>query len=375
MPLAIPLSPAGLPVRLVTVCTCTLLLAGLAVTSPAAAADSASYDFESPSQKLPFMAINGFGRVLVGPAPGGRPGQAARVNIPNDGRSFKSELVIKGLDAGSHRFGFANYLPGDWQQGDLDTIVAQWFSTQDDDGGIKPVVALSVHGANWQLKVHWMSGGEIQESVIPLGAARPGHWNRWAFDITWSSAGKPGSIHITRDGVTVGSHQGANNYHRGEPPHFRIGAYRPSWRPEKGPSKRAGASEAVLFIDDIAITSTTAGSRPEVRTTTPGGAPSPSASPALSPGPTPPGSPSASSSPSSSPYVSSALVGEAPTGGDAAPGEAAHAAWTDTAAHGSAVRIGVVGGGAAALAGGALVLLRRRTAKGSPRSAHRRART
>ncbi|WP_328964973.1 heparin lyase I family protein [Streptomyces virginiae] len=369
MPLAIPPSPAGRPVRLVTACTSALLVAGLAAASPAAAADSVSYDFESPSQKLPFMAINGFGRVLVGPAPGGKSGQAARVNIPNDGRSFKSELVIKGLDAGSHRFGFANYLPGDWQERDLDTIVAQWFSTQDDGEGIKPVVALSVHGGDWQLKVHWMSNGEIQETVIPLGAARPGHWNRWTFDITWSSAGKPGSIAVTRDGVTIGSHQGANNYHRGEPPHFRIGAYRPNWRPEKGPSKRVGASEAVLFLDDIAVTSTAADSRPDVRATAPGGAAFRSASPAPSTGATPTGSPSTSSS---------ARAGEAPVGGDTAVGATAVEARTDAAAHGSAGWIGVVGGvvgSAVALAGGALVLLRRRTAKGSPGSAHRRTRT
>ncbi|MFC9824449.1 heparin lyase I family protein [Streptomyces erythrochromogenes] len=367
MPHAMPLSPAGRPVRLLTACTCALLVAGMAAT-PAAAADSVSYDFESPSQKLPFMAINGFGRVLVGPAPGGRPGQAARVNIPNDGRSFKSELVIKGLDAGSHRFGFANYLPGDWQERDLDTIVAQWFSTQDDGGGIKPVVALSIHGANWQLKVHWMRGGEIQEAVIPLGAARPGHWNRWTFDITWSSAGRPGAIAVARDGVTVGSHQGANNYHRGEPPHFRIGAYRPSWRPEKGPSKRVGAAEAVLFLDDIAITSTAAGSPPDVRTAAPGGA-SPSQSPAPSPSPTPAGSPSASSP---------LQAGEAPVGGDTSPGATAPEARTDATAPGNAGRIGAVGGAvgaAAALAGGAFVLLRRRNATGSPGSAHRRART
>ncbi|MFD3466644.1 heparin lyase I family protein [Streptomyces sp. NPDC058682] len=369
MPLAVPLSPAGRPARLFSACTSALLVAGLAAASPAAAADSVSYDFESPSQKLPFMAINGFGRVLVGPAPGGRSGQAARVNIPNDGRSFKSELVIKGLDAGSHRFTFANYLPGDWQERDLDTIVAQWFSTQDDGGGIKPVVALSVHGAYWQLKVHWMTNGEIQETVIPLGAARPGHWNRWAFDITWSSAGKPGSIAVTRDGVTVGSHQGANNYHRGEPPHFRIGAYRPNWRPEKGPSKRVGASEAVLFLDDIAITSTTPGSRPDVRATAPGGAASPSESPAPSPSPSPTGSPSTSSSD---------RPGEALAGGGTAHGAMAQEARTDATVHGSAGRIGVVGGalgGAAALAGGAFFLLRRRTAKGSTRRAHRRTRT
>ncbi|MFD7834391.1 heparin lyase I family protein [Streptomyces sp. NPDC059761] len=119
-----------------------------------------------------------------------------------------------------------------------------------------------IHGADWQLKVHWMSNGEIQETVIPLGAARPGHWNRWTFDITWSSAGRPGSIVVTRDGVTVGSHQGANNYHRGDPPPFRI----------------------------------CAGSRPDVRPAAPGGDASPSQSPAPSPSSTPTGSPSASSS-------------------------------------------------------------------------------
>ncbi|MFD9419105.1 heparin lyase I family protein [Streptomyces goshikiensis] len=370
VPHVMALSPAGRPARLLIACTTVLLIVGPTAASPAAAADSVSYDFESPSQKLPFMAINGFGRVLVGPAPGGRPGQAARVNIPNDGRSFKSELVIKDLDAGSHRFSFANYLPGDWQERDLDTIVAQWFSTQDDGGGIKPVVALSIHGGDWQLKVHWMSNGEVQESVIPLGAARLSHWNRWTFDITWSSAGKPGSIAVTRDGVAVGSHEGANNYHRGAPPHFRVGAYRPNWRPEKGPSKRVGASEAVLFVDDIAITSTTAGARPDVRPTAPGGAASPSESPALSPGPTPTptGSPSTSSS---------ALAGGAPVGGAAAPGATAHEARTDATAHGSAGRIGVVGGvlgGGAALVGGAFVLLRRRSATGSPRRGRRRSR-
>ncbi|MFG2988310.1 heparin lyase I family protein [Streptomyces sp. NPDC048257] len=370
MPHVISLSSAGRPARLLIACTTVLLVVGPTAAAPAVAADSVSYDFESPSQKLPFMAINGFGRVLVGPAPGGRPGQAARVNTPNDGRSFKSELVIKGLDAGSHRFSFANYLPGDWQERDLDTIVAQWFSTQDDGGGIKPVVALSVHGANWQLKVHWMTNGEIQETVIPLGAARPGHWNRWTFDITWSSAGRPGSLAVTRDGVTVGSHQGANNYHRGDPPHFRIGAYRPNWRPEKGPSKRVGASEAVLFIDDIAITGTAAGSRPDdIHPTAPGGTASPSESPAQSPGPAPTSSPSASSSGQS---------GEAPAGGDTTLGAAEHEAQSDVMPQGSAGRIGVLGGavaGATALAGGAFVLMRRRNATHAPRRGRRRSRT
>ncbi|MCX5071217.1 heparin lyase I family protein [Streptomyces sp. NBC_00513] len=365
MPTALPPSFALRPARLIAACTATLIVAGVGVASPAAAADAVSYDFESPSQKLPFMAINGFGRVLVGPAPGGRGGQAARVNLPNDGRSFKSELVIKGLDAGSHRFTFANYLPGDWQERDLDTIVAQWFSMQGDGEGIKPVVALSVHGGNWQLKVHWMNGGEIQESVIPLGAARPGHWNQWAFDITWSAAGTPGSIAVTRDGITVGSHQGPNNYHRGEPPHFRIGAYRPNWRPEKGPEKRAGATEAVLYIDDIAINSTAPGSRSNPRPTTPATT-SPSGSPTPSPSPASVGSPS----PSASTQASAVPTGTTPTPTDTiSPGATGQKPNTDGTTLPSTGSTGVITTTVAsvtALAAGAY-LLRRRNATRSAR--------
>ncbi|WP_327181510.1 heparin lyase I family protein [Streptomyces sp. NBC_01334] len=368
MHFAKPPSHAGHPARLLTSCATALLVLGVAAASPAAAADSVSYDFESPSQKLPFMAINGAGRVLVGPAPGGRSGQAARVNIPNDGHSFKSELVIKGLDAGSHRFSFANYLPGDWQEQDFDTIVAQWFSTQDDTLRIKPVVALSIHSADWQLKIHWMSGGEIQEKIIPLGAARLGHWNQWTFDITWSSPTTPGSIAVARDGVNVGSHQGANNYHRGQPPHFRIGAYRPGWRPEKGPTQRGGASEAVLFIDDIAITSTAAGSAPNPLPTTTGGAASPSRPPVLS-------SSTSAASPSASP---STKASAAPTSGapaataDAAPGaprETRTENGSSLSSTGPTGVIGIAAASAAALACGAFLLFRRRT---GPQGAHRR---
>ncbi|MFJ4688920.1 heparin lyase I family protein [Streptomyces sp. NPDC088789] len=372
MPTAKPLSRAGHPARLLTTCTTALLLLGGAATSPAAAADSYSYDFESRSQKLPFMAIQGSGRVALQPAPGGRSGMAARVNLPNDGRSFKTELVIKGLDAGSHRFSFANYLPGDWQSRDFDTIVTQWFSTQDDTMRIKPVMALSVNGGNWRLKVHWMTGGVIQEKIIPLGAARPGRWNQWTFDITWSSASTTGSIAVTRDGAAVGSYQGANNYHRGQPPHFRIGAYRPGWRPEKGQRLRDGAAEAVLYIDDIAITSTVGGPAPKPRptatddaaapsrTATPSGSPSPSASSA-----SPSASPStkADATPTSGAPVAAAAPGASPQV------TAAEDVGSSFLSAGTTRVIGIGGAGAAALAGAAFFLLRRRT---EPRGAHRR---
>ncbi|MFB7382918.1 heparin lyase I family protein [Kitasatospora purpeofusca] len=271
----------------------TLLTVGAAFSPAAAATDSRSYDFESlGAQDWPFRAVNGFGAVNAAPAPPGGTGTAARFNVPADGTSFRAELALKGLSADSHRFAFADYLPKDWKQVDDDTIVAQWFSTQPGNEGVKPVVALSVHGGDWRLKVHWLKDlatFEEYETVIQLGAAQFGHWNRWAFDITWSTPSAPGSITVTRDGVQVGSHRGDNNYHRGEPPHFRTGIYRPAWRPEKKKAPPTGGPDVVLYVDDIAITSGPPGAAPPVPPTTP-------APPA---GPTPGPSPTASTPPAS----------------------------------------------------------------------------
>ncbi|MFE6747274.1 heparin lyase I family protein [Kitasatospora purpeofusca] len=267
-----------------------LLTVGTAVAPAAAATDARSYDFDSlGAQDWPFRAINGFGAVNAAPAPPGGTGTAARFNVPADGTSFRAELALKGLSADSHRFAFADYLPKDWKQVDDDTIVAQWFSTQPGNEGVKPVVALSVHGGDWRLKVHWLKDlatFEEYETVLQLGAVQFGHWNRWTFDITWSTPSTPGSITVTRDGVQVGAHRGDNNYHRGEPPHFRTGIYRPAWRPEKK-TPPAGGPDVVLYVDDIAITSVPAGAAPPpVPPTTPAPPTGPTATTAPPPSPT-----------------------------------------------------------------------------------------
>ncbi|GAA3062888.1 hypothetical protein GCM10020254_03510 [Streptomyces goshikiensis] len=70
VPHAKALSPARRPGRLLIACTTVLLIVGPTAAAPAIAADSVSYDFESPSRKLPFIAINGFGRSSSGPRPG-----------------------------------------------------------------------------------------------------------------------------------------------------------------------------------------------------------------------------------------------------------------------------------------------------------------
>ncbi|MFJ1709443.1 polysaccharide lyase [Kitasatospora sp. NPDC088346] len=337
-------------------------LLGIGVTiSPAAADDSRSYDFESASaMEWPFRAINGDGAVGAAPAPA-RAGTAARFDVPDDGHSFRSELAIKGLGAGSHRFSFSNYLPSDWRQVPDDTIVAQWFSTQPDNEGVKPVVSLAVQGGEWRLKVHWLKNPatfEEYQSLIPLGAVQFGHWNRWVVDITWSTPSTPGSIVVVRDGVQVGSHRGDNNYHRGEPPHFRIGIYRPAWRPEKE-KHPTGGPDVVLFVDDIAIAAgtaapaTPAGSAPAP--VTPGTSTATSTSAAPSAGGTP-------ASPSSSePVIGTATAYVEPPAGS---GGAAPTTPTKLSATGAGTDLAIgLAGGTAALVVGIFLLRRRKPAR------------
>ncbi|MFD5088222.1 hypothetical protein ACFWOG_37080 [Kitasatospora sp. NPDC058406] len=88
------------PVRLLAAGMAALLLA-VPAAAPAHAADARSWDFES-SQKLPYLALLGTRTIAVGPVPRGKGGNAARVHVSADGKSLKSELVIKDLDAGSH---------------------------------------------------------------------------------------------------------------------------------------------------------------------------------------------------------------------------------------------------------------------------------
>ncbi|MCX5077640.1 polysaccharide lyase [Streptomyces sp. NBC_00424] len=361
-----PLRPTPTPLRRkaprVAGAACVALLSIGVTIAPAVADDSRSYDFESLSAKeWPFRAINGDGGVTAAPAPM-RAGTAARFNVPNDGHSFRSELALKGLDAGSHRFSFSNYLPGDWKEVSDDTIVAQWFSTQPDNEGVKPVISLAVQDGQWRLKVHWLKNPatfEEDQSVIPLGAVQFGHWNRWVLDITWSTPSTPGSVAVVRDGVQVGSHGGDNNYHRGEPPHFRIGIYRPAWRPEKE-KHPTGGPDVVLFADDIAIAAGPAGPAapaPAAPTAAPGTASTStrsSASPST-PTPVPTGTPAPSPSPSSD-EIDTATSGAKPS----AEVVTTPTSTSELSATGSEALPVVIAGGTGAIVVGIFVLRRRR---------------
>ncbi len=174
--------------------------------------------------------------------------------MPANGTSFRAELALKGLNAERHRFDFANYFPKDWKHVDDDTIVAQWFSTQPGNDGVKPVLVLSVHGADRRLKVHWLKDLATfaeYETLIPLGTVQFGHWNRWTFDITWSTPSAPGS---SRSAPTTATTTTTEASHRTSEPGS---AAPPSTLPTPAPPTTPPQATPALTIDQPVPPATT----------------------------------------------------------------------------------------------------------------------
>ncbi|MFF2351437.1 polysaccharide lyase [Kitasatospora sp. NPDC058115] len=236
------------------------LAATATATGGAAAATGTTVfadDFESGTvSHWTRQRIDGNGSITVTGAPAGGSGLAARFSVPNDGVSYRSEVAVNALGWGGYRFALADYLPADWVQTSTETIVAQWHGYPLSDGSdTKPPIALTVKDGSWRLKVHWLTGPTtVAEAVIPLGSVEFGHWNQWAFDITWSTATTPGSITVYRDGVQVGAHSGLNNYHQNQAPYFKTGIYRANWNPAKGIPYPTGGPDVVLYSDSVVVT-------------------------------------------------------------------------------------------------------------------------
>ncbi|MHA4779443.1 polysaccharide lyase [Streptomyces sp. MSC1_001] len=281
--------------------------------------------FESGGTSLwPRKGIEGTGTVAVATAPGGRGGKAARFTMPDDGRSFRSEIATGRVPYGSYRYSFATYLPGDWAPYKYMTIVSQWHGGT----GTVPAIALAVKGGGWVMDTHWKVGsGPVTGLKHDLGEATPGRWNRWTFDVTWSTGTTSGSITVWRDGVRVGSHQGPNSYHQDTAPYHKIGLYRPNWKPSKG-HVRGGTAPVVIYYDDVTVTALSPASeepgpqpgRPTATERSAAPAPGrPAASTSASASSSASATASASASSSASPSPSASVTGTASATGAAAP--------------------------------------------------------
>ncbi|MFD5918066.1 heparin lyase I family protein [Kitasatospora sp. NPDC058201] len=240
--------------RVGAILAAVLAVGAASAGSTATAASTAvpfSDGFESGSTTVwPRKGIDGEGAVDVVAAPGGHTGRAARFTLPDDGRSYRSEIATSRLPYGSYRYTFSNYLPQEWISYEAQTIVSQWHGGTD----TIPAVVLAVRADRWLMLVHWKAGSEpVNEVRYDLGPVRLGRWNQWAFDITWSTAATPGSIAARLDGAQVGSHLGPNSYHQDTAPYHKIGLYRPNWKASKG-NVSGGTPPVVVYYDDVSIT-------------------------------------------------------------------------------------------------------------------------
>lgn len=287
-----------------------LLVVGIASGTAAAEGTPVPFTdgFESGGTAVwPRKGVEAGGAVDVTTAPGGGNGKAARFTMPDDG-SYRAEIATSRLPYGSYRYSFSNHLPGTWVRYENMTIVSQWHGGTD----TIPAIALAVKNDRWMMDIHWQVGSQpVQGLKYDLGAVAFGHWNRWTFDITWSTATTPGSIAAWRDGVPVGSHQGPNSYHQETAPYHKIGLYRPNWKAQKGHVK-GGSPTVVAYYDDVSITALSPGSGKPPTSSAPG---RPAASVSASESPTASAPPSAPATAAEAP-ASAAAAEDLPADND-----------------------------------------------------------
>ncbi|WP_244376086.1 polysaccharide lyase [Streptomyces ficellus] len=299
-----------------------MLVVGLGATEAVAERALTSVPFKDGFESgttaaFPRKGVDGTGVVSVTAAPGGNGGKAVRFAMPDDGKSYRTEIATARVPYGSYRYTFRNYLPVDWIRYDAQTIVSQWHG----GAGTYPAVVLAVKGDRWVMIVHWKTGADTtDESKRPanevkydLGPVRFGHWNQWSFDITWSTAKTTGSITARLDGAQVGSHRGPNSYHQDTAPYHKIGLYRPNWQAKKG-HKAGGTPAVVNYYDDVTITAIAPGAAAP-----PPAAPTPSATVTSAPEPSGASVPPSAQASTSALATAPAAPGSKPDAEDAIP--------------------------------------------------------
>lgn len=215
-------------------------------------------DFEAPAPNFNFGGhnIEGNGSIESVTSPVFQSTHAGRFLVPNDGSSFRSEVKSTDFGYGHFRYTFANYLPRNWTQTDLGTVVAQW-KTFRPKGVDKwhPPVALTIKRNRWFLDIHYVqhTGDKVTKGrTLDLGTVNFGQWNQWDIEIQWSQPNQDGTITVKINCETY-KDAGLNNYSLSKAPYFKMGIYRPHWKPRFAPYPTGGAP-VILYVDDVTVT-------------------------------------------------------------------------------------------------------------------------
>ncbi|KFG78602.1 hypothetical protein MANI_002833 [Metarhizium anisopliae] len=216
--------------------------------------------FEGPAPTFGFTRSNietvGSIKAVTNPVLEGQ--HSAEFTVANDGNSWRAEVAKNSLGFGSFSFSFANYLPTNWVDTPVNTIIAQWHGSKLTNGkNTNPPIALSVKDNYWQLKVHYLENptdAKPKSQTYKLPQIVKGVWNQWDFRINWSGPENQGTLVVTLNGETVAEHHGPNNYHQKQAPYFKQGIYRPNWNPAKGHKYATGGPPVIVYCDNIIVT-------------------------------------------------------------------------------------------------------------------------
>lgn len=202
--------------------------------------------------------------------PAGAEQFVARFVVPDDGRSFGTEIQHKLFQWGRYRYAVSHYIPSTWPRFRQDAIITRWLghALVGSDGkprNLHPPIALAVHGLqpHWQLHLYKMLDKDPRRNPLEIHPIRVpliyDRWNDWVFDITWSRRDEqgetitPGLIVLTLNGERVLRIEGDNNYHQEWPPCFQMGIYKPSWREAERISPARG-NPLVVFQKNLVVT-------------------------------------------------------------------------------------------------------------------------
>jgi hypothetical protein len=151
--------------------------------------------------------------------------------------------------------------------------VFQFHSTPDGvpgetwSSGLNPPVALYCDGARWTLTVRGDSrpitqkgNYEFSRTKIDLGAAVPGKWADWVFQIRWRSDIE-GILRVWRDQELVYEGRHPNCYNDTVGPYLKLGVYASylrSDRETRAEAIKAGLGDRVYYFDALRIGGETA---------------------------------------------------------------------------------------------------------------------
>ena len=155
-------------------------------------------------------------------------------------------------------YGFDIFLPATYKVDSIPEILAQWHvqtTAAQKSEHISPAVSLRVEYDKWRLWIiHDIPPADNTDKYygskrFTLPKLEFNKWTKWIFHIKYSH-GNDGIVQVWENGVLLVDYKGPDFYDTGMGPYFKIGIYKPAWKPNGWLSP---VTQRVVFYDNIKI--------------------------------------------------------------------------------------------------------------------------